>query len=379
MKIAVDGMGGDYAPQAIVEGAVLAAQELNANIVLVGDEARLERELDRLQAHNLSISLCHASEVVYMDEAPGMALRKKRFASIRVAMELVRSGTAQAVVSAGNSGAALAASTMILKPLRGIDRPAIATLLPTHKGFTILLDAGANVDCKATQLFQFGIMGNVFAKCIFHKPSPVVGLLAIGEEDSKGNDVTKEAFLMLKQSHLNFLGNVEAGRHFFRGVADVVVCDGFIGNVALKMCEGLAEMYGQSLKAGLTKTLWRRLAASLMRPALGEIRQRVDASEYGGAPLLGVNGTCIIGHGSSTPKAVKNAIHLAKRFVEERVTERIQEDIERNHDIQEADTTRRRKLWRHIRNHMSFRGERELEDESEDPDDDMRSPRLPLA
>jgi glycerol-3-phosphate acyltransferase PlsX len=377
MKIAVDGMGGDYAPQAIVEGAVLAAQQYNTNIILVGDEARLERELDRLQAHKLPISLCHASEVVHMEEAPGMALRKKRFSSIRVAIELVRSGEAQAVVSAGNSGAALAATTMILKPLHGIDRPAIATLLPTQKGFTILLDAGANVDCKSIQLFQFGIMGNVFAKYVFGKPSPAVGLLAIGEEDTKGNDVTREAFLMLKQSHLNFIGNVE-GHHFFRGVADVVVCDGFIGNIALKMCEGVAEMYGQSLKAGLTKTLWRRLAALLLRPALNDIRKRVDSSEYGGAPLLGVNGTCIIGHGSSTPKAIKNAIHMAKRFLDERVTEHIQEDIERSSDILETGSTRSRRLWRHIRNQMSFRGEREPEDDVGGTNDDLPSPHMPI-
>jgi glycerol-3-phosphate acyltransferase PlsX len=377
MKIAVDGMGGDFAPEAIVEGAVLAAQQYDANIVLVGDERRLERELDRLQAHKLPISVCHAAEVVHMDEAPGMALRKKRFSSIRVAIELVRSGEAQAIVSAGNTGAALAATTMILKPLRGIDRPAIATLLPTQKGFTILLDVGANVDCKSTQLFQFGIMGNVFAKYVFGKPSPSVGLLAIGEEDTKGNDVTREAFLMLKQSHLNFIGNVE-GKHFFRGIADVVVCDGFIGNIALKMCEGLAEMYGQSLKTGLTKTLWRRLAAVLMRPALNDIRKRVDASEYGGAPLLGVNGTCIIGHGSSTPKAIKNAIHMAKRFLEERVTERIQEDIERNSDIQELGGTPSRRLWRHIRHHMSFRGEREREEDLGNTDENLPSSPTPL-
>ena len=377
MKIAVDGMGGDYAPQAIVEGAVLAVQELAAEVILVGDEARLERELDRLQAHNLPISICHASEVVYMDEAPVTAVRKKRFASIRVATQLVRSGRAQAVVSFGNTGAAHAASTMILKPLKGIDRAAIASLLPTQRGFSVLVDAGANVDCKAIQLFQFGIMGNVFAQCLFHQPSPVIGLLAIGEEDTKGNDVTKEAFLMLKQSHLNFLGNVEAGRHFFRGAADVVVCDGFIGNVALKMCEGLADMYGQALKAGLTKSLWRRLAAMWVRPALNEIRQRVDASEYGGMPLIGVNGTCIIGHGSSTPKAVKNAIQMAKRLAEERVTERIQEELERNSDILEVDGTRRRKIWRHIRGHMSFRGEREHEGESEETNDDVHS-QVPL-
>jgi glycerol-3-phosphate acyltransferase PlsX len=183
--------------------------------------------------------------------------------------------------------------------------------------------------------------------------------------------------MMLKQSHLNFIGNVE-GKYFFRGIADVVVCDGFIGNIALKMCEGLAEMYGQSLKAGFTKTLWRRLGALLLRPALNDIRQRVDASEYGGAPLLGVNGTCIIGHGSSTPKAIKNAIHMAQRFLEERVTERIQEDIERNSDIQEAGATRSRRLWRHIRSHMSFRGERDREDGVGEVDEGLPSPHTPI-
>lgn len=367
MKIAVDGMGGDYAPQAVVEGAVLAAQQHNAEIILVGDAARLTQELERLQVHSLPITIQHAAEVILMDEAPGMALRKKRFSSIRVAMELVRSGEAQAVVSAGNTGAAMAATTMILKPLAGIDRPAIATLLPTQTGFSILTDVGANVDCKATQLFQFGIMGNVFAKYILNKPSPKVGLLAIGEEDIKGNDVTKEAFLMLKQSNLNFVGNVE-GKYFFRGIADVVVCDGFIGNIALKMCEGLVEMYGQALKASLMKTLWRRLTAGLLRPALQEIRKRVDAAEYGGAPLLGVNGTCIIAHGSSTPKAIKNAIHMAKRFLEERVTEHIQEDIERNNDIQEVTAGRQRKGARPQRDHVSLHGKHTKEPGPTDPD-----------
>lgn len=376
MKIAVDGMGGDYAPQAIVEGAVLAAREHQADIILVGDEQRLGRELDRLHARHLPITICHASEVVHMEEAPGMALRKKRFSSIRVAIELVHRQEAQAIVSAGNTGAALAATTMILKPLSGIDRPAIATLLPTQRGATILLDVGANVDCKATQLFQFGIMGHVFAKYVFGKPTPAVGLLAIGEEDTKGNEVTKEAFLMLKQSHLNFIGNVE-GKHFFRGIADVVVCDGFIGNVALKMCEGLAEMYGQSLKAGLTNTLWRRLGSLLMRPALNDIRKRVDASEYGGAPLLGINGTCIIGHGSSTPKAVKNAIHMAQRFVEGRVSAHIQDDIERNGDIQETGTTRRQQLWHQLRSHMALRGERTHEDDPTETGADPQPPRAP--
>lgn len=374
MKIAVDGMGGDYAPRAIVEGAVLAARQYNTEIILVGDAAQLEQELGRLQAQALPISICHAAEVVEMEEAPGMALRKKRFSSIRVAIELVRRAEAQAVVSAGNTGAALAATTLILKPLKGIDRPAIATLLPTQTGFTILLDVGANVDCKATQLFQFGIMGSVFANYVFGKQSPTVGLLAIGEEDTKGNDVTKEAFLMLKQSHLNFIGNVE-GKHFFRGIADVVVCDGFIGNVTLKMCEGLAEMYGQSLKTGLTKTLWRRLGAVFMRPALNDIRKRVDASEYGGAPLLGINGTCIIGHGSSTPKAVKNAIHMAQRFVEEQVSQHIQEEIERHSDIQRAGGTRRRKMWPPLRRRVSFQNGHG--DDTADSDADPPPPRVP--
>ncbi len=376
MKIAVDGMGGDYAPQAIVEGAVLAAQELNVEIVLVGDEARLEREIDRLQAHQLPISICHASEVVYMDEAPGMALRKKRFSSIRVATELVRSGGAEAVVSAGNTGAAMAAATMIFRPIKGIDRPAIATLLPTQKGVAIMLDGGANVDCKATQLFQFGIMGHVFAKSVFRKPSPAVGLLAIGEEASKGNDVTKEAFLLLKQSDLNFVGNVE-GKHFFRGMADVVVCDGFIGNVALKMCEGFGEMFTQSLKNSLTRTWRRRLSALFVRPTLKEIRDLLDPAEYGGMPLIGINGTCIIAHGSSTPKAVKNAIQMAKRLAEKQVTARIQEDLERNSDMLDVEG-QGSKLWRQIRSHMSFRSEREIDEDTAEPNDDPSSSRIPM-
>ena len=311
-----------------------------------------------------------------MDEAPGMALRKKRFSSIRVATELVRSGGAEAVVSAGNTGAAMAAATMILRPIKGIDRPAIATLLPTQKGAAIMLDGGANVDCKASQLFQFGIMGHVFAKSVFRKPSPAVGLLAIGEEDSKGNDVTKEAFLLLKQSHLNFVGNVE-GKHFFRGMADVVVCDGFIGNVALKMCEGFGEMFTQSLKNSLSRTLWRRLSALLMRPTLKEIRDLLDPAEYGGMPLIGINGTCIIAHGNSTPKAIKNAIQMAKRLAEEQVTERIQEDLGRNSDMLDVEG-QGSKLWRQIRSHMSFRSERELEEDATEPPDDSSPSRISM-
>ncbi|MCH9662224.1 MAG: phosphate acyltransferase PlsX [Gammaproteobacteria bacterium] len=375
MKIAVDGMGGDYAPQAIVEGAVLAAQEFNVETILVGDEVKLGRELDRLQARQLPITVCHASEVVEMDEAPGMALRRKRYSSIRVATGLVRCGDAQAIVSAGNTGAALAAASMILKPITGIDRPAIATLLPTQNGFAILLDGGANVDCKASQLFQFGIMGHVFVQSVFHNASPTVGLLAIGEEDSKGNEVTKEAFGLFKNSNLNFIGNVE-GKYFFQGLADVVVCDGFIGNVTLKMCEGLAEMYSKALKASLMATLWRRLAAWCLRPALSEIRQRVDASEYGGMPLIGVNGTCIIAHGGSTPKAIKNAIHMAKRMAEVHIPERIQEYLERNGERVSSNDTD--KLCRQMRDQLSCRGGRDYEDESSEPQDERPSSHLPL-
>lgn len=353
MKIAVDAMGGDRAPEAVIEGAVMALNGHDTNILLVGDEKKIEKELSKYSIKDKnSITIRHASQVVEMGDIPSAALRKKKNSSIKRAIETVKSGEAAAAVSAGNTGAVLAAATLCLRPISGIDRPAIATVLPTKKGISILLDAGANVDCKASQLFQFGIMGDVYAKYILGKKRPTVGILSIGEEATKGNEVTKEAFQMLKSSSIDFIGNIE-GKEVFRGNADVIVCDGFTGNIALKISESLAEMIENSLRNVFSINIRSRIAYTLIRPYLQIFKKSLDHSEYGGAPLLGVNGTCIIAHGSSSPKAMKNAIVLAKMFQDKRITEHIQENIEFNSDINKVKLGKK-KFWKQIKNSMSI-------------------------
>ena len=248
MKIVVDAMGGDHAPGSIIEGAVMAVKESDVEIALTGLSGLIEAELSKYEGWmDLPIEVVHADDVVEMHEAPSKVLRRKKKSSIKIGLDLVKDGHASAFVSAGNTGAVLAFATFTLRLLKGVDRPAIAIQLPTLKGFSILLDAGANVDCKSSQLFQFGIMGHSFAKYIHGKSTPDVGLLSIGEEDSKGNEVTREAFRLLKNSHVKFIGNLE-GKEVYQGNADVIVCDGFTGNVALKISESLAEMIGENLK-----------------------------------------------------------------------------------------------------------------------------------
>ena len=356
MKIAVDAMGGDHAPEAVVEGAVLAAREYGVGIILTGLSDRIETELSRFDDRGkLPIEVVHAEDVVAMHESPAKVLRSKKKSSIKIGLELVKKGEADAFVSAGNTGAVLAFSTFTLRPLKGVDRPAIAIQLPTLKGPAILLDAGANVDCKTIQLFQFGIMGHSFAKYILGKEAPEVGLLSIGEEDSKGNEVTREVFQMLKSSHINFIGNLEA-KEVYRGNADVIVCDGFIGNVALKISESLAEMIGANLKQ-LFETNWKtRLGYFLLKGPFAEFKKSVDYSETGGAPLLGVNGVCIIAHGSSSPKAIKNAINRARELDEKKMNEHIREDIESN--LAES----REPFWRQIKK-IAFRSDDEKNNE----------------
>jgi len=362
MKIAVDAMGGDHAPESVVEGAVLAAREYGTEIILTGPAERVQAELDKFQDHSsLPIRVEHAEQVVKMDEAPGKVLRNKKKSSMKIGVDLVKNGDASAFVSAGNTGAVLAYCTIILRPLKGVDRPAIAIQLPTLTGTSILLDAGANVDCKTTQLFQFGIMGHVFAKFILEKENPRVGLLSIGEEDSKGNEITKEVFQMLKNSHINFIGNLE-GKEVYRGNADVIVCDGFTGNVALKISESLAEMIGANLK-NIFKTNWAsKLGYFFLKPHLAEFKKKVDYSETGGAPLLGINGVCIIAHGSSSPKAIKNAIKRAKELIEKKINQHIQDDIEFN--LEE----RKGGLWDQIKNIAFGDDEKDNGNASPEPD-----------
>jgi phosphate acyltransferase len=327
MRIAVDAMGGDFAPGAAVKGAVEAASELGVAITLVGDSGKVRKELDQLDTSLLDIKIVHASEVVDMRESASVVLRKKKDSSIRVATELVKRGEAVAVVSAGHSGAAMATALFILGRMKGVDRPAIATLMPTMTGFSIVLDVGANVDCKPQHLQQFAIMGDVFARKVHGISRPKVGLLSIGEEDTKGNELTLEAFKLLKQTKMNFIGNVE-GRDIFNGRADIIVCDGFIGNVALKISEGLADALSTLLRQEIEEAIGGQIGYLLLRPAFRKFKKKIDYSEYGGAPLLGINGISIISHGHSSPKAIKNAIKVAREFHLKQVNKHLQADIE---------------------------------------------------
>jgi glycerol-3-phosphate acyltransferase PlsX len=327
VKIAVDAMGGDYGPAVIVEGAVAAAREYGASIVLVGDKAAIDRELTRCEARSLPIDVRYASQVVSMSEPPSQALRRKRDSSLRVAADLVRDGEAAAVVSAGNTGAALAICMFVVGVLPGVDRPAIAAVLPNLRGFTVLLDAGANVDPKPRHLLQFAVMGHVYARDILGNANPRVGLLSVGEEEGKGTDLTKEAYDELKDSSLNFVGNVE-GREIYNGRCDVVVTDGFTGNVALKISESLAEMLGSMIREELTRDLRSKMGAALARRAFGRFKKRVDYTEMGGAPLLGINGAAIICHGASPVKAIKNAVRVARDWATTNVNEHIRAALE---------------------------------------------------
>jgi len=328
-RIALDAMGGDAAPAPIVEGAVQAASELKVEIILVGDQGVIEKEIGRHPTKGLSLSVVHAPQRVEMGESPSQVVRRKRHSSIWVATELVKQGKAQAIISAGNTGATMATALFLLGPLQGIDRPAIAALLPTLTGNSIMLDVGATVDSKPIHLLQFAVMGHEYAKRIFGKSSPKIGLLSIGEEDTKGNELTKEAFKLLKSSSLNFIGNVE-GRDVYAGHADVVVCDGFIGNVALKISEGLAEAISKLLKREIAVAPLGKLGYFFLKSPFKQFRRRVDYAEYGGAPLLGVSGICIISHGRSSAKAIKNAIKVADDFSRHRINEHIQKNVEQN-------------------------------------------------
>ncbi len=327
MKIALDAMGGDHAPDATVEGAVLAARELDVEIVLVGDEAIIQAALSRHATAGLPLSIVHASQQVEMHESPSSVVRRKRDSSIWVATRLVKEGQAAAVVSAGNTGASMATALFILGPLAGVERPAIATLLPTLTGTALMIDVGANVDCKPEHLFKFGVMGYVYAQDMLGASSPKVGLLSIGEEDGKGNDLTREAFKMLKESGLPFIGNVE-GRDVYRGDVDVIVCDGFIGNVALKISEGLADALVQMLKREILASTLGKLGGWLLKPTFARFRKKIDYAEYGGAPLLGANGISVICHGRSTPKAIKNAIRMARDAEVRGLNRHIKDQIE---------------------------------------------------
>jgi len=332
MKIAVDAMGGDFAPANIVEGAVLAAREYGIPVVLVGDQKVVQGEIARHPgADSLPLTVVHASEAVGMDESPLTPIRRKKDSSIKVAFDLVKKGEAAALFSAGNSGAVLATAVFVLGKLKGVDRPAIGTIFPTLKGWTLLLDAGANVDCKSFHLVQFAIMGEAFAKYILKIKKPAVGLLSNGEEESKGNELIRETNALLRKTSIGYVGPAE-GRDIFNGRADVVVCDGFVGNAALKICEGMAEAIGSMIKEEVKGSFMAKLAYLLARGAVNDIKKKLDYSEYGGAPLLGVDGVVIIGHGRSSAKAVKNAIRLAHEYAQIGLPKLLVQSLEENQE-----------------------------------------------
>lgn len=322
ITVAVDAMGGDNAPSVEVEGAVAAARRWGLSVILVGDRKRIEEELNKYRIDGLSIDIHHASEVVGMHDSPSDAIRKKKDSSIRVAFELVKNGTAQAVVSAGNSGATMAAGMVVLKRIQGIDRAAIATIMPNLKDQTLVLDVGGNVDCKPSHLAQFALMGSVYARHVLNKDKPRVGLLSNGEEESKGNELTREAHCLLKGAPFNYVGYIE-GRDIFNGSADVVVCDGFVGNVVLKVAEGLADSIGTMLRREIAQRFTAKLGYLLARPAFRAFKKKVDYAEYGGAPLLGIRGTAMICHGGSNPRAVMNAVYQAHETVAKKVQEKL--------------------------------------------------------
>ena len=330
MSVAVDAMGGDRGPDVLVRGAIDAARDHGVEITLVGMEDVLRETLQRQGGGDLPISIYPASQVVDMEESPADSLRKKKDSSIRVAFELVRQGKARAVLSAGNSGATLATAMVALGRINGV-RPAIATLMPTLKKPVAMIDVGANVDCKPVHLLQFGIMGSVFSGELLDNSRPRVGLLSIGEEDTKGNQLVKKAYDLLADSDLNFVGNVEGGE-IFKGDVDVIVCDGFVGNICLKLSEGLAKAILAMLKSEIGGSLMADMGHPL-KSAFQRFYKIIDYAEYGGAPLLGINGIAIICHGLSGSKAVKNAIQLAHELAKIELADKLENSLAKSQDL----------------------------------------------
>jgi phosphate acyltransferase len=330
VRIAVDGMGGDFAPRAAVKGAESAWQEKVADVALVGDENAMRP----FMAGPNSMRIVHTPAYVGMDESPSSALRKKRDSSINKAFELLKNHEVEAVVSAGNSGASMAFAIFTLGRLPGVDRPSIVTLHPNVKGgITILLDSGGNVDCKPSHLVQFALMGDAFARSALGIDAPRIGILSNAAEETKGNELTREAHALVRDLGLNYLGYIE-GNDMYNGNADVVVSDGFVGNVALKVAEGVAESLTAYFRQSVSRSMKERIGARLLQEAFRKVAMRMDYSEIGGAPLLGVDGVCIICHGRSNEKAIKNAVALAKGFVEKNLNESIKSAMKKYQSLQ---------------------------------------------
>jgi len=322
LRIALDAMGGELGPEEMVAGAIQAVEESDLNVALIGDENILNRVLQKQSPASSRLYVIHASQTVSMGESPFEAIRKKKDSSIVKAFDQVKNGEADAVVSAGNSGATMASAIRSLGRLEKISRPGIASIFPTLKKPLVMMDVGANVDCRPQHLFQFGVMGSAFSDNLFQIKRPSIGLLSIGEEGGKGNVLVKSAHELFRKSSLNFIGNVE-GRDIFQGNVDVIVCDGFVGNVCLKVSEGLAEAIISMLRTEMSKSLMAKMGYLLAKKAFGNFGKRVDYAEYGGAPLLGVNGTGIVCHGRSNAKAIKNAIKVAAEMIRSKVNEHI--------------------------------------------------------
>src|SRR5579862_523170 len=328
VTIAVDAMGADHAPKPEVEGAIRAVRTLGVKVILVGRQEVIRRELAQHEgAASLPIEVLHASEHVTMEDSAAKAMRAKRDSSMRVASRLVRDKLADGFVSAGNSGACMAIAKTVMGVVPGVDRPALSGLFPSLIGTpVVVVDVGANVDCSPCMLAQFAVMGEIYSRIVLHLKSPRVGLLSIGEEELKGNDLTRAATPMLKTLGINFIGNVE-GRDIYTGKADVIVCDGFIGNVALKVSEGVVDIMQHMLQESLEATITRKIGYVLSRAAYTDFKKRVDYSEYGGAPLLGVKGVCIVCHGRSNANAIKNAIRVAAEFSRGQINHLIESDL----------------------------------------------------
>lgn len=325
MRVAVDAMGGDFGAKVMVEGAVKASQESQIEVLLVGIEALIKKELDRVDHSKAKVTIINAAEAIGMGEGL-LSFRRKKRSSIRIGTQLVKKEEAQAFVSTGNTAAIVYTSKKVLGALKGVDKPALALLVPALSGLTLLLDVGASVNCSAHHLQQFAIMGRIFVESVLGLKNPRIALMSIGEEKTKGNDLIKEVFERLQSSPLNFIGNVE-GKDIYSGKADVIVSDGFTGNIALKASEGVVETFFKMARTEIMKNIFSKIGFILMKRNLKKLYKKVDYSEYGGAHLLGLNGACIIGHGRSNPTAVKNAVKLAKDFVVGKVQEKIQKEI----------------------------------------------------
>jgi phosphate acyltransferase len=334
MIIAVDAMGGDHAPRSAVEGAVCAARREGVGVLLVGDERTVERELAVIGRGNADVEVVHAEQVVTMADPATAPIRQKKLSSLRICADLVASGRARAMVTAGNTGAAMIVAKMVIGTIPGVDRPALAAVVPNDGGRTVLLDVGANVDTKPSQLREFAVMGHFYAQEVLGRPSPRVGLLSIGEEEGKGTDRTREVFKVLKTTGLNFVGNVE-GRDVFNGTTDVVVCDGFVGNVLLKGAEALALLLGRMLREELANDARTRLGYLMARPAFDALRRRTDYREYGAAPLLGVDAGCFIGHGRSNARAIESSILRAVEFTAADLAAKIRDKVAVLHSQEE--------------------------------------------